>query len=240
MQCVVRRVSNNLAIKDDRCHQRRPQFLVQLTESNCISDYSINTLNQSTNTAATVRELPTILTERSQGRRRKRESGVCHRNLVVIKLVRCSKLAKQLTIFSLNCCSVKNKALSIADLVTSRGIDILAVTETWIGSSADAQVFSALAPPGYNILHVARPDERPGGVAVLFKEGLGVKTVNRKDDVFTQFEHMECSVKTDTTQVRLCLIYRPPPSTKNGFSITDFFDEWSAYLDYYWGFKFPT
>jgi hypothetical protein len=106
------------------------------------------------------------------------------------------------------------------------------MTETWLGTSADAQVFSELVPPGYNILHVARPDKRGGGVAVLFKEGLGVQTVNHKDDVFTQFEHMECSVKTDTTQVRLCLIYRPPPSTKNGFSITKFFDEWSAYLDY--------
>ena len=43
---------------------------------------------------------------------------------------------------------------------------------------------------------------------------------------------MECAMKTDKTRVRFCLIYRPRPSTKNGFSIIKFFDEWSAYLDY--------
>ena len=49
--------------------------------------------------------------------------------------MRCSKSAKQLTLFSLNCRSVKNKALSVADLVTSRDIDILVMPETWLGTS---------------------------------------------------------------------------------------------------------
>ena len=87
---------------------------------------------------------------------------------------------------------MKNKALSIADLVTSRDIDILAMTETWLGTSADAQVISELVPP--------------------------------KGYIYT--------IWTDKNQVILCLIYRPPPFTKNGFSITNFFNEWSAYLDY--------
>ena len=67
----------------------------------------------------------------------------------------CLKTAKLLTLFSLNCRSVKNKALSIADLVTSRNIDILALTETWLGTSIDAQVLFELVSPGYDILHVA-------------------------------------------------------------------------------------
>ena len=58
---------------------------------------------------------------------------------------------------------MKNKALSIAVLVTSQDIDILAMTESWLGNSADAQVFSELVPPGCNILHVARPEKRGGG-----------------------------------------------------------------------------
>ena len=65
---------------------------------------------------------------------------------------------------------MKNKALSIADLVTLRDNDILAMTATWLGTSADAQEFSELVPPGYNVKRVARPDKRGGGVAVLFKK----------------------------------------------------------------------
>ena len=83
----------------------------------------------------------------------------------------CLKTAELLTLFSLNCRSVKNKGLSTAHLVTSRNIDMLTLTETWLGTSIDSQVLSELVPPGYNILHVARTDKRGGDVAVLFREG---------------------------------------------------------------------
>ena len=91
----------------------------------------------------------------------------------------CSKLAKQLTIFSLNCRSVKNTILSVAEIVMLRDIDILAMTETWLGPSGVADVFSELASPGYNILHVARPASQEEA-CLLFLERFGVKTVNRK------------------------------------------------------------
>ena len=38
-------------------------------------------MNHSTNVAATGCDIPIVLIERSQGRRRERESGVCHRKL---------------------------------------------------------------------------------------------------------------------------------------------------------------
>jgi len=52
--------------------------------------------------------------------------------------------------------------------VTSRNSDILTLTETWLGTSIDAQVFSDLVSPVYDILHVARPDKRAGRVAFFF------------------------------------------------------------------------
>ena len=60
------------------------------------------------------------------------------------------------------------------------------------------------------------------------KEGLGMKIVNHKVDVLTD---RVCSVKTGKSQVRLCFICSPPSFRTNGFSITKFFVEWSAYLD---------
>jgi len=101
-------------------------------------------------------------------------------------------LPLQTWLSSLNCRSVKNKALSIADLLTSRNIDILALTESWLGTSIDAQVLGELVPSGYDILHVARPNTRGGGVAVLFGERLVLNIIqSTKDGIFTQFEYME-------------------------------------------------
>ena len=81
---VVRRESKNPEINDDRYDNRMPEFFVQVTDTDCTSTYIINTLNHCTNTSACGREITTVLTERSHGVTRKRESEVCHRNLVVI------------------------------------------------------------------------------------------------------------------------------------------------------------
>ena len=94
-----------------------------------------------------------------------------------------------------------------------RNIDILTLTETWLGTSIDAQVLSELVPTCYDIMHVARPDKHDGGVAVLFREGLVLNIIqSTKVGIFTQFERMEISVKAGKTQMRLCIIYRPPRS----------------------------
>ena len=89
-----------------------------------------------------------------------------------------------------------------------------------------------LVPSGYDVLHVAKPDQRRGGVAILFiGQGLVLNIIqSTKDGIFTQFEHMEFSLKAGKTQMRLCIIYRPPPSGQNRFKATMFLDEWSNYL----------
>jgi hypothetical protein len=68
----------------------------------------------------------------------------------------------------LNTQSVKNKALSIADFVITQDIDVLAITETWLGTDIDKQVKKDLVPSGYKVKHVPRPSEqRGGGVAIV-------------------------------------------------------------------------
>ncbi|CAG2232465.1 unnamed protein product [Mytilus edulis] len=42
---------------------------------------------------------------------------------------------------------------------------------------------------------------------------------------------MEFSVHSGDLNIRLCVIYRPPPSKSNGFRNTVFFEEWESYLD---------
>ena len=58
------------------------------------------------------------------------------------------------------CCtnvqSLNNKALSVAHVVVTQGIDILALTETWLGTDSDSVVISESAPSSYDFLHISR------------------------------------------------------------------------------------
>ena len=60
-------------------------------------------------------------------------------------------VANQLSLTLLNARSVKNKALSISDYLTSNETDILAHNKTWLGSTIDKCVLSELVPDGYGI-----------------------------------------------------------------------------------------
>ena len=126
-----------------------------------------------------------------------------------------------LTICYLNARSVKNKALSVVDFVISQDIDMLIINQ--------------LVSSGYTIQHISRPSEkRGGGVVVLYKCGLAIKTLDStRNGMFTHFEHNLWTVQVVSNDVNviLCILYRPPPSKRNGFKNIVFFDEWSLYLD---------
>ena len=72
--------------------------------------------------------------------------------------------------------------------------------------------------------------KRGGGVAVLHKSGLKLKKVSTRGHL-THFEHADYHVMIHGVTFRLCIIYRHPPSKRNGLVNTVFFDQWSAYLD---------
>jgi len=42
---------------------------------------------------------------------------------------------------------------------------------------------------------------------------------------------MDCIINIGKVTVKVCIIYRPPPSKQNGFRNSIFFDEWFIYLD---------
>ncbi|VDI45621.1 Hypothetical predicted protein, partial [Mytilus galloprovincialis] len=137
---------------------------------------------------------------------------------------------KCLSLFSLNCRSVKNKTVSLCDFIQSINVDLLALSETWLGTTIDKLVTSELIPDGYDIHQVSRKDQRGGGLAVVYKTNLDVKLV-KNDCHSTHFELMECKIATKNQHLRLCVIYRPPPSKANKFRNSIFFEEWSRFLD---------
>ena len=107
----------------------------------------------------------------------------------------------------------------------------MALTETWLGSVTDDHVISALVPRGHGCHAVSRPGvKRGGGLAMLYKSGMTLKTTSTRIN-YSHFEHSDYYITTRGVTFRLCVVYRPPPSQRNGFTNNVFFDQWSAYLD---------
>ncbi|VDI70251.1 Hypothetical predicted protein [Mytilus galloprovincialis] len=78
-----------------------------------------------------------------------------------------SNTFNKLFLISLNVRSVKNKSTSICDFMQSNNADLLALTETWLGSAIDKSVISETTPDGYQIFHIPRENKLGGGVALI-------------------------------------------------------------------------
>lgn len=128
----------------------------------------------------------------------------------------------------LNARSIRNKTVIIKDLVVDKNIDILAITETWLRPSGDEICIGDLCPTGYGFLHVPRIDSVGGGVGLLFKESLRIKT--KAEHQFKSFEYMDISL-INLQNVRVIIVYRPPPSQSNLLTPGLFFEEFSSFLE---------
>nr|XP_054761536.1 uncharacterized protein LOC129267954 [Lytechinus pictus] len=98
-------------------------------------------------------------------------------------------------------------------------VDIMFLTETWLRSD-DPVVIGECTPAGYAFLNVARGgNDAHGGLAVIYKTGLKLSSVN----ISSSHDTFELAAVLDpSSSVCYVVIYRPPPSAKNGFRTQDF------------------
>ena len=139
-------------------------------------------------------------------------------------------LGPGLTVGSLNIQSVRNKTDIIRDIVINQNIDILSLTETWItNKEKDDFYVKGLTFPGYEFSHIPRRGNRGyGGVGVLHKATIKVTSSEKyKSD---SFENMLIQFNTGSRCLNLVTLYRPPPNQKNKFTNTQFFEEFSTFL----------
>lgn len=146
----------------------------------------------------------------------------------------CEVKGKLLSLCCLNARSVNNKSLSVAELLKDNNYDILALTETWAGTNTDQQAWGEIVLPGYEYHQIPRQTgRRGGGVAVVYRSSLSLSIVRSTvNEEFNQFEYLDCMINIDKhPAVRLCVVYRPPPSIHNELKTNSFLEEWAAYLD---------
>jgi exonuclease III len=151
--------------------------------------------------------------------------SVSRNNLVVIKPTQqCVKACV------LNCRSVKNKACAIVDHIIDSDLDIIALTETWLSTlERDQRIIGELTPPGYIFHHVPRLNRKGGGVAVLCKDTFKIH-VNSAFSA-SSFECIDVSVTAISVTIKMIVIYRIPPNSKNGLKRSEFIAEFTNLLE---------
>ena len=73
--------------------------------------------------------------------------------------------------------SFRQKSAALSDLISSKQIDILAMTETWLSSCDTAACLADISPPGFSLFHCPRPSGRGSGVAFLMRETFKVEII---------------------------------------------------------------
>ncbi len=122
-----------------------------------------------------------------------------------------------------NCQSVRNKTACLVEYISSKSIDIIALTETWL-NEFDAAVKAECIPNGYKLLENSRLNHRGGGVTLVFRNNISAKKI----EVISResFEVGEYVLTSNSWRVRLAVVYRPPSSCVNIF-----LDEFATYVE---------
>ena len=129
-----------------------------------------------------------------------------------------------LRIGSINVRSVREKGPLLHDLIVSKSLDILAVTETWLRANDTSAFLSDLTPPGFSFLHVPRHGRPGGGVGLFISDALSFSQITLPHQ--SSIEAICCTVATSpgTSRFTILNLYRPPGSD------TVFFDEFQNIL----------
>ena len=131
----------------------------------------------------------------------------------------------------LNFRSIRNKTLQIKDYIVDNDIDIMALTETWLKDHDNCEfVMCDICPSGYVFSYVPRETGSGGGVGIVFKHSLKVKKLKTKPS-FKSFELMQLLLHNNSVTTRIVIIYRPLPSSANGFTVDLFLDEFATLLE---------
>jgi hypothetical protein len=107
--------------------------------------------------------------------------------------------------------------------------DVCFIQETFLRDGDKAKL-AEIKEYGWNILSDPRKHRSGGGIAMLYKNNIELKS-NTKVTKYKSFQVMESLLTTSTDIVRLVNIYRPPYTKKARFTECDFLREFEDYLE---------
>ncbi|KAK6055493.1 hypothetical protein COOONC_07001 [Cooperia oncophora] len=102
--------------------------------------------------------------------------------------------------------------LDALTLLIKSGIDIIALTETWLNPAADLPPLLSDACSNYTVIRCDRDSARGGGVAMLVRNSLA-PVVIFSESAPRGYEILCCDVRTGLSLTRFVLVYRTPSCT---------------------------
>lgn len=149
-----------------------------------------------------------------------RESGINKRTKRGCRSGKSTKRARAMKNFLwvglVNARSIRNKTLILKYLITNERYYILTLTETWLYGNCDAD-WQHANPPGYSSYHLPPKTGRGGGVAIIHRATIVVSPSPIRGLTISNFEIMTAFLTTNSTSIRIILLYRPPQSNQKTF-----------------------
>ena len=96
-------------------------------------------------------------------------------------------------------------------------------------SGSEKIAINDLCPEGYSFLNEPRKQAKGGGIGLHYRNSLVIKKVIVHQTIKT-FEYMHVEI-SGVSLVHLLIVYRPPPSTGNKFTTTEFLQEFKLLLN---------
>ena len=128
----------------------------------------------------------------------------------------------------MNAQSLNNKAGEFADFVCKYKADVVAIMETWFHEIESASC-TLCTSPGYSLLDHPWSNCTGGGTGVLFIDTLNVTKIAAAE--FQPFEYSEWNIKSESEQIHLIIIYRPPYSEVHPVTTSVFLEEFLEFLE---------
>ena len=135
---------------------------------------------------------------------------------------------KHMSLCLVNAQSVVNKMDILLHFLTTEGLDICAVTETWVRDVNVGIIKASAGRAGFRIIQASRKSRQGGGLAVLVKKSVNLKLIESGE--LDSFEYLLVSARHESSLFHMALIYRPPYSENHRVTTEKFFEEFPEFI----------
>ena len=116
---------------------------------------------------------------------------------------------------TVNAHSMRDKALAPSDLVVSKCIDLLGITETWLTTRETSSDLAEMTPHGFSFLQTPRVSKRGGGVGLFVSNVFKLTPISLPSQ--SSFEFLSGKLKCGRACLNILNIYRPPGPASSFF-----------------------
>ena len=125
-------------------------------------------------------------------------------------------VAPNLRLGTVNARSMRDKAPALSDLVVSKGIDLLGITETWLTIRETSSDLAEMTPNGFSFFQTPRVNKRGGGVGLFVSNAFKFTPINLPS--LSSFECISGKLECGRACLNILNIYRPPGPASSFFS----------------------